>query len=183
MIGTFFLMWVILMIGKNTSTRPNNDVYGIAIGGTVGMCVIAWGNISGACLNPHRFFGPAMIAGDLWESSYDYWWIYIVGPYTGGALAGLVYYYSFIDWNGTEEKAITADPKFKPQFSFKKEESAEQIYKNVDAQNKKVLCTIQEEMIDIKETVNKQKSSSYDNSRKNSNVKSNEFNCDFNNVD
>ena len=149
------------MIGKNTSTRPNSDVYGIAIGGTVAMCVIAWGNISGACLNPHRFFGPAMIAGELWESSYDYWWIYIVGPYTGAALAGLVYYFGFIDWNGTEEASITADPKFKPKFSFHKEESAEQIYKNVHAQGNKILETIQEDMIEIKQNVVNQQSPTY----------------------
>jgi len=103
--GTFFLCWVILMIGCASSFRPNNDVFGICIGGTVGICVLSFGPISGACLNPQRFFGPALISGELWHSDYaKYWWIYIVGPYTGGALAGLIYYFGYIDWNGKEEE-------------------------------------------------------------------------------
>ena len=92
--GTFFLCWVILMIGFASSFRPNNDVFGICIGGTIGICVLSFGPISGACFNPQRFFGAALISGELWHSTYaKYWWIYIVGPYTGGALAGLIYYF------------------------------------------------------------------------------------------
>jgi len=150
------LMWVILMIGKNTSTRPNNDVYGIAIGGTVGMCVLAFGGVSGACLNPHRFFGPAMIAGELWKSSYDYWWIYVIGPYVGGALAGAVYYGGFLDWTGTEEKEQTAEPKMKPKFSFVKEDTPAKAYENAvrDTENK-VLVTLKDEMDGLKRQVSK----------------------------
>jgi len=157
-IGTFMLMWVILMIGKNTSTRPNADVYGIAIGGTVGLCILAFGSVSGTCLNPHRFFGPALIAGELWKSSYDYWWIYIVGPYTGGALAGLVYYWGFIDWNGKEEKEQTEEPKLRPKFSFVKEDTPAKAYQMAvkDTENK-VLVTLQDDIKEIKGNINAKK--------------------------
>jgi len=119
--GTFFLCWVILMIGFASSFRPNNDVFGICIGGTVGICVLSFGPISGACLNPHRFIGPAIISGELWHKKYaEYWWIYIVGPYLGGTLAGLTYYFGYVDWNEKEHNKYLDDQKTPNQSPQKK---------------------------------------------------------------
>uniref|UniRef100_A0A8K9WNP1 Uncharacterized protein n=1 Tax=Oncorhynchus mykiss TaxID=8022 RepID=A0A8K9WNP1_ONCMY len=40
-----------------------------------------WGAVSGACMNPARAFGPAVVA-DYWS----YHWIYWVGPMSGALL-------------------------------------------------------------------------------------------------
>lgn len=84
------------------TTKPKSDIYGIAIGGTVGMFIMSIGPITGACLNPQRMFGPSWISGEFFESTYEYAWIYYVGNYLGGALAGLLWYFVFVDWNGNE---------------------------------------------------------------------------------
>ena len=72
----------------------------------MGIGICAWGNISGAAFNPHRFIGPAIVSGELWDPKYSYCWIYIVGPYLGASLAALIWHLSFVDWNGKEEKHV-----------------------------------------------------------------------------
>jgi len=84
------------------TTRPKSDIYGFAIGGTVGMFIMAIGPITGACLNPQRMLGPAIIGGELIQSYYNYAWIYYIGDYLGGAIAGIVWYYVFVDYDNKE---------------------------------------------------------------------------------
>jgi glycerol uptake facilitator protein len=83
-LGTFVLMWAIMGVAVNP--RGQRDWAGLVIGITLGFAVMAFAPISGAGLNPARWFGPAVV-GNEWGT----WLIYIVGPIIGGLLAGFVY--------------------------------------------------------------------------------------------
>ena len=83
---SFMLMFVIISVA--TDHRAAGDLAGVAIGGTVALCALFAGPISGASMNPARSLGPALLAGDLSQL-----WIYIVGP-VGGALAGASCYHA-----------------------------------------------------------------------------------------
>jgi len=55
----------------------------------VGAYIMAWGTMGGpydgASMNPARTFGPDVAIGDLAT-----WWVYVLGPFVGAALAVLV---------------------------------------------------------------------------------------------
>ena len=60
-IGTFVLVFMVMTLVVDSKRAPKH-IYAIAIGGAVGISVLAFGSISGAALNPMRWFGPALIA-------------------------------------------------------------------------------------------------------------------------
>ncbi len=60
---------------------------GLGIGLAVLVDVLVGGNLTGAAMNPARAYGPMVAAGFY----PGYWFIYLVGPFIGGAVAGLVY--------------------------------------------------------------------------------------------
>jgi aquaporin TIP len=62
----------------------------LAIGLTLGGCILAGGTYTGASLNPARTLGPAMVAGDL-----SYAVPYLVGIFGGAIVAGLLHAYFF----------------------------------------------------------------------------------------
>lgn len=84
MLLTFLLMFVIMAVA--TDTRAAGQTAAIAIGGTVGLCALFGGPISGASMNPARSLGPALMSG-----TWDAQWIYLAGP-VAGALAGAFVY-------------------------------------------------------------------------------------------
>jgi aquaporin NIP len=81
---TFFLMLVIMAVA--TDTRAVGEAAAIAIGGTVGLCALVGGPVSGASMNPARSLGPALAAGEL-----GVLWIYLLAPLLGAALGALAY--------------------------------------------------------------------------------------------
>jgi MIP family channel proteins len=81
---TFFLMLVIMAVA--TDARSVGEAAAIAIGGTVGLCAVVGGPVSGASMNPARSLGPALAAGEA-----NSLWIYLVAPPIGAALGALVY--------------------------------------------------------------------------------------------
>lgn len=81
---TFFLMLVIMAVA--TDTRAVGEAAAIAVGGTVGLCALVGGPVSGASMNPARSLGPALAAGELGAL-----WIYLIAPLIGAALGALVY--------------------------------------------------------------------------------------------
>ncbi|KAM4632356.1 aquaporin-8 [Discoglossus pictus] len=80
-IMAFFLVLAVCMgaINQKTST----PLAPFCIGFTVTVDILAGGAISGACMNPARAFGPAVVA-----NYWDYHWVYWVGPMIGGLLVG-----------------------------------------------------------------------------------------------
>ncbi len=85
LILTFFLVFVVF--GAAIDERGAfKSVAGFAIGMVITFDILAGGPVTGASMNPARWFGPALWSG-LWMSH----WVYTVGPLAGGLLAGLVY--------------------------------------------------------------------------------------------
>jgi len=52
--------------------------------------ILIGGPLTGAAMNPARWFGPAVASGYL-----DNWYVYWIGPLIGAALGGLSYRYVF----------------------------------------------------------------------------------------
>lgn len=82
---TFFLVFVVF----GTAVDPRAPKCGgLFIGLTVALDIMMGGPISGAAMNPARWFGPALLGGGL-----DHWWIYILAPVIGAVLAATLYRY------------------------------------------------------------------------------------------
>lgn len=78
---TGLLMFVILLV-----TRKENNIYGIAIGGTVFISALLIGDYTGGSLNPARSLGPALISGDIEDILF-----YIFAPITGSMISTRLY--------------------------------------------------------------------------------------------
>lgn len=83
---TFVLVFAVY--GTAVDSRAPR-IGGLGIGLAVLADVLVSGNLTGAAMNPARAYGP-MIAGGFFPG---YWYIYLIGPMVGGALAGLAYKY------------------------------------------------------------------------------------------
>jgi len=82
---TFILALVILNVATAKGTS-GNSFYGLAIGITVMAGAIAGGGISGGAFNPA--VGIAVTAMGVPVQNL---WLYLVGPFAGGAVAALVF--------------------------------------------------------------------------------------------
>jgi MIP family channel proteins len=82
-IGTFFLANAVL----NTALRGTAGRFApFAIGMTVAMCIMAFGGITGASLNPARTLGPALASG-----VYTGLAGYLIAQVLGASVAALLY--------------------------------------------------------------------------------------------
>lgn len=78
---------VLTIFGVAVDRRGTFDgVAGMPIGLIITASIFAIGPLTGAALNPARWFGPAVIDGN-WINS----WVYIVGPCVGGVIAAIAY--------------------------------------------------------------------------------------------
>ena len=86
---TFALALVILNVATADETA-GNSYFGLAIGFTVMAGAYAAGGISGGAFNPAVGIGSILV--DVMNGgSIAHIWLYIVGPFIGGALAALVF--------------------------------------------------------------------------------------------
>jgi MIP family channel proteins len=84
---TIFLLWAVF----GTAVSPLAPrIAGFGIGLVVAADILVGGGITGASMNPARWLGPAVAA-----NFYDNWFVYVIGPLIGAALAGLSYRYVF----------------------------------------------------------------------------------------
>ena len=82
---TFFLVFVVF--GTAVDDRgPWNKTAGFTIGLTIAFDILAFGPLTGAAMNPARWFGPALVGG-LWDDAL----VWIVGPIAGAIIAGVLY--------------------------------------------------------------------------------------------
>ncbi len=81
-----FALALVVLNAATAKANEGNSFYGAAIGLTVTAAAFAGGGISGGAFNPAVGIGPNLIAGNMAPI-----WIYLVGPFIGGALAALVF--------------------------------------------------------------------------------------------
>lgn len=87
---TFALCLVVLNVATSKATE-GNSYYGLAIGFTIVVAAISGGPISGGAFNPDVGAGPILVDAILKGGSLSNVWLYLVGPFLGGALAAWVY--------------------------------------------------------------------------------------------
>jgi glycerol uptake facilitator-like aquaporin len=84
LVGTFLLMWVILMTAVHP-TSPAGNLAPMAIGLTVAVVnfvIVPW---TGSSLNPARTFGPMIVVIITGRTDLKGWWIYYTAPFIGYA--------------------------------------------------------------------------------------------------
>jgi len=87
-LGAFFLLWAI--IGVAVNPRATKEWAALAIGGALGVAVLAFAPATGGSFNPARAIGPALASGE-WNGFGKFLLIYILGPLIGAAVAVLLY--------------------------------------------------------------------------------------------
>ena len=102
LIGTFILVFAIFFIAK-----PNLEIQGEVVNFGIGALdalpvgIVVWvigmtlGGTTGFAINPARDFGPRLMYSFLPRKNkkpdWSYSWIPVLGPITGGVLAGLLF--------------------------------------------------------------------------------------------
>jgi aquaporin Z len=79
---------MLVIMNVATGSKEKGLFAGIAIGATVMLEAMFAGPICGASMNPVRSFAPAVASGQL-----QYFWIYLIAPVLGAALAIPVWQY------------------------------------------------------------------------------------------
>jgi len=76
---------VLAVIGTAVDSRAPK-IGGLAIGLAVAADILVGGPLTGAAMNPARWFGPAVAAG-----AYADWYVWWIGPAIGATVAALIY--------------------------------------------------------------------------------------------
>jgi aquaporin TIP len=92
--GLLVFVLVLVVFGTMVERRAHR-VGALYVGLVVLLAPFVIGPATGACLNPARYLGPAILGGIT-----DDWMVYVAGPILGGAVAALLYTYGI----GREEK-------------------------------------------------------------------------------
>ncbi|HSE47283.1 MAG TPA: aquaporin [Gemmatimonadales bacterium] len=87
---SFALALVVLNVATHPAVK-GNSFYGLAVGFTIVVAAFAGGGISGGAFNPAVGTGITLVHALLSGGSFASWWLYLVGPFVGGALAAVVY--------------------------------------------------------------------------------------------
>jgi aquaporin Z len=102
LIAEFVFTFALALVVVNVATAPKNagnSFYGLAIGFVVTGGAWAVGSVSGAAFNPSVAFGANLVEAlhSGFAVGFDHHWIYLAGPFAGGALAGIVCNYQCND--------------------------------------------------------------------------------------
>ena len=84
--------------------RRAPKIGGLAIGLAVAADILMGGPLTGAAMNPARWFGPAVASGTFTD-----WYVWWIGPLLGAAIAGLIYRYRLEE--GGEPEVTPATPE------------------------------------------------------------------------
>ena len=88
-LGTALLVAVIFGVAVD---KRGQFAAGFPIGLTISIVILAIGPMTGAAINPARWFGPALVSG-VWTNS----WVWILGPLIGAGLAATLYENIFLE--------------------------------------------------------------------------------------
>ncbi len=91
-IGVEAVLTVVLLLavfGTAVDERAP-QIGGLAIGLAVAADILFGGPLTGAAMNPARWFGPALAA-----QAFSDWYVWIVGPLLGALTAALLYRFAF----------------------------------------------------------------------------------------
>jgi aquaporin Z len=86
---TSVVVFTILLAAADARAPQVGALY---VGGVVTACMLAGSAVSGAGMNPARWFGPALVYGDL-----SYALIYVTGPLVGAVAAALLVRYLYAE--------------------------------------------------------------------------------------
>lgn len=97
--GTFLLVLMIFSLTEGCNVgRPGSDTAPVFIGLTVTSIICLLAPLTQAGLNPARDFGPRLVAwlmgwgAAAWpDTSYGFFFVYILGPIIGGLIAALLF--------------------------------------------------------------------------------------------
>lgn len=99
-IGTFLLVLAVVAVALNS--RAWRDWAPLSIGLTLAFVVMVFGPLTGAAVNPARWFGPALVGNEFGGV-----WPYLVGPLVGAILAAA--FYRFVILAGEVEEVEVKD--------------------------------------------------------------------------
>ena len=85
------VMLLLAVFGTAVDPRAPR-IGGLAIGLAVAADVLVGGPLTGAAMNPARWFGPAVASG-----AFDNWYVWWVGPLLGAAIAAGLFRFAFED--------------------------------------------------------------------------------------
>jgi MIP family channel proteins len=87
------IMTMVLLVAVfGTAVDPRAPkIGGLAIGLAVAADVLFGGPLTGAAMNPARWFGPAVVTGTL-----DNWFVWWVGPLIGAGIVAVAYRFLFL---------------------------------------------------------------------------------------
>ena len=89
-VSTFLVVFVYIATvadARGARTRLGGLWVGLAVAAT-GLAFSAY---TGVAINPARWFGPALASGD-WTD----WYVWLVGPFSGGIIAAVIYATAFL---------------------------------------------------------------------------------------
>jgi glycerol uptake facilitator-like aquaporin len=95
-----FLLAIVVMMTAFHPRRAAKQMFGLCIGATAAVTGILGAQHTGGAVNPARYFGPAVVSGEVSQLL-----VYFVGPLLGGAIAGLVFRLLFDEKEAREESA------------------------------------------------------------------------------
>jgi aquaporin TIP len=103
---TFGLMYVVYATAIDPKRGSIGTIAPLTIALVVGANILAGGPFDGACMNPARAFGPALVG---WR--WHHHWIFWVGSLLGAAIAALLYEYIMVP---TEPPHTQTHPHHQP---------------------------------------------------------------------
>jgi MIP family channel proteins len=104
-IGAFLLVLAYVSVAYNARAREWTPLnYAFAYGLTLGVVTMVFAPLTGAAVNPARWFGPALIGNHFANT-----WPYLVGPVVGALVAAGVF--RLVVWGpGTEREGRAGSP-------------------------------------------------------------------------
>ena len=102
-VGTFALVLVICVVAL--SLKSTNSNAPLAIGLTLGFVAFVTAPLTGASVNPARWFGPALVSNE-WSGV----WPYVLGPLLGALIAVVVFRLIDVDDKPGAKKVVEARP-------------------------------------------------------------------------